>query len=203
MMYIVFLFAHMAFANTYADQKALVEKIDVTEHMGDVITTELDFIHHSGKSVTISELMKQDRPILFTLNYYSCETLCSVQLNALKGVLTDLDWSIGENFEIITISIDSDETPELATMKRQNYLTDLFLTKNNIENVTDLTSEQNEQLQKIIQSDNWHFMVGEKENIQKIASIATCNKNKLLKSLVGLEHITNTQTSNNNSCCIK
>ena len=47
MMYIILLFAQMAFANTYADQKALVEKVDVTEHMGDVITTDLDFIHHS------------------------------------------------------------------------------------------------------------------------------------------------------------
>lgn len=166
--FFAFLF-QLAFANTYTEQKALVEKIDVTEHMGENISTDLEFVHHSGKPMPLSSLMNRDRPLLITLNYFSCETLCSVQLNALKGVLTDLDWSIGENFEIITISIDSNETADLAKKKRENYLTDLYLTKNSIENTSDLSAEQRDQLQKIIQSDNWHYMVGKKENIQQIA----------------------------------
>ena len=168
-MYFFALLFQLAIANTYTEQKALVEKVDVTEHMGEVISTELEFVHHSGKSMMLSSLMNRERPLLVTLNYFSCETLCSVQLNALKGVLTDLDWSIGENFEIITISIDSNETAELARKKRVNYLTDLFLTKNDIDNVLDLSAKQNSELQEIINSDNWHFMVGKKENIQKIA----------------------------------
>ena len=168
-MYFFALLFQLAIANTYTEQKALVEKVDVTEHMGEVISTDLEFVHHSGKSMMLSSLMNRERPLLVTLNYFSCETLCSVQLNALKGVLTDLDWSIGENFEIITISIDSNETADLARKKRVNYLTDLFLTKNDIDNVSDLSAEQNSELQEIINSDNWHFMVGKKENIQKIA----------------------------------
>ena len=56
---------------------------------------------------------------------------------------------------------------EISQKKRENYLTDLYLTKNSIENTSDLSAEQRDQLQKIIQSDNWHYMVGKKENIQK------------------------------------
>ena len=169
MIYFFLALIQFAFANTYSDQKALTEKITVKEHMGENISTNLEFVHHSGQNIKLSDLMNKDRPILFTLNYYSCATLCSVQLNALKGVLTALDWKIGENFEIVTISIDSEETAELASDKRQNYLTDLFLTKENIGNKEDLSEEQNKELQNILESNNWHFMVGQKEDIQKIA----------------------------------
>ena len=169
MIYLYLFFFQWAYANTYTDQKALVEKINVTEHAGEQISTDLMFQHHSGKMVAIADLLQTPKPIVLTLNYYSCETLCSVQLNALKGVLGDLDWNIGENFQIITIGIDPDETAELAGKKRQNYLTDLYLSKNNVDSIDALTTEQSTELQSIISENNWHFMVGSKENIQKIA----------------------------------
>ena len=71
MMYIILLFAQMAFANTYADQKALVEKVDVTEHMGENISTYLEFVHHSGKPMPLTSLMNREKPLLVTLNYFS------------------------------------------------------------------------------------------------------------------------------------
>ena len=62
------------------------------------------------------------RPVILTLNYYRCPMLCGLQLNGVVDGLEQLDWTPGVEFEMVTVSIDPLETPELATAKKQNYL---------------------------------------------------------------------------------
>ena len=63
-----------------------------------------------------------DKPVLLTLNYYRCKTLCNVQLNQVVKGLKGLDWKPGKNYRIVTVSIDPRESAKLAREKRQNYL---------------------------------------------------------------------------------
>ena len=67
---------------------------------------QLTFKDHNGQPVALSDYFTDGKPVLLTLNYYSCETLCSVQLNAMLNALKDLDWVAGEDFRMVTISID-------------------------------------------------------------------------------------------------
>ncbi len=96
--------------------------VTVVENLGGQVDPGLTFTDHTGATVTMGDLLAADVPVLLTLNYYTCETLCSLQLNALLDGLKALDWTPGERFRIVTISIDPKETAALAESKRSSYL---------------------------------------------------------------------------------
>jgi protein SCO1/2 len=93
--------------------------IDVDERRGAYIDKQLAFVDHEGNEVLLGDYLDGERPLLVTLNYYRCRVVCSVQLNGLAKALAELDWTPGdENFRVVTISIDPEETPEDAAKKR-------------------------------------------------------------------------------------
>ena len=124
----------------------ITAKVTVEENLSAELDGQLTFKDHTGKTVVLSDYFLEGKPVLLTLNYYSCETLCSVQLNAMLNALKDLDWVAGEDFRMVTISIDPDETSELAAAKRETYLKELG--KGDID---------------------WNFLVGTQENIDIVA----------------------------------
>lgn len=124
---------------------ALVE-VGVVEQLSMPVDTNLQFTDHNGQTVTLGDYLDDGKPVLLTLNYYSCETLCSIHLNGLVAGLKDTDWTAGNEFRIVTVSIDPSEGPELARAKRQTYLDALG------------------------QPDaDWSFLVGDQANISALA----------------------------------
>ena len=96
--------------------------IEVTDHRGDRIDTGLTFQDHEGNAVKLADYFDGERPVAFTLNYYRCRVVCSVQLNGLADAVADLDWNAGDDFRIVTLSIDPHETAEDATKKRSTIV---------------------------------------------------------------------------------
>lgn len=97
----------------------------VTERLNQPVSQDLEFVDHTGKTVRFGDYLDDGKPVLLTLNYYTCQTLCSTQLNGLLNGLKDLDWTAGEEFRIVTVSIDPSEGPEVAAGKRSSYLQEL------------------------------------------------------------------------------
>lgn len=120
--------------------------VGVDEHLDAQVDLSLSFETHDGATVTLEELLGGEVPTLLTLNYYTCETLCSVQLNAVLEGLKELDWVPGDQFRVVTVSIDPREDAPLAKKKRDSYLS--ALDKGNAE---------------------WHFLTGEQEAITSLA----------------------------------
>jgi len=102
-----------------------LEGITVKEQLGKLADLDATFTDHDGRAVTLRDYFDGERPVLLTLNYYRCPTLCSIQLNALTRALRKLEWAPGENYRVVTISIDHREKPKLARKKRASYLSDL------------------------------------------------------------------------------
>jgi len=103
------------------ESKAL-KKVGVDEKLGDELDLGLEFTNEQGLPVSLGSVFQDGKPVLLTLNYYSCDTLCSAQLNALLSGLKNLDWKPGQEFKIVTISIDPEEKSDLAKKKRKSYL---------------------------------------------------------------------------------
>lgn len=99
-----------------------LDGVAVEEHLGDSVDPTLTFLDQDGNVVSIDDFLDGETPVLLTLNYYRCATLCSLQLNALLAGLQELEWSPGDEFRIVTVSIDPREGPELAKGKRDSYL---------------------------------------------------------------------------------
>ena len=121
--------------------------IDVEEHLGQQVALDTQFTDHAGKSVKLADYFKSGKPVLLTLNYYTCTTLCSVQLNALVRALKKLQWTAGKEFRQVTVSIDHREDQHLAAGKRNNYLESLG---------------RGDDL-------DWSFLVGKEDQIAKVA----------------------------------
>ena len=137
-------FASSEFGEKKATSPAL-KKVDVEERLGETLDGDLLFTDHEGKSVKISDYFG-DKPVLLTLNYYQCETLCSVQLNGLLSGLKELDWTAGDQFKIVTVSIDPTENAAVAYGKRKAYLEELG--RGEVE---------------------WHFLTGQEADIKRLA----------------------------------
>lgn len=97
-------------------------QVTVNETLGGYLDMDLEFVDHQGKQVRLGDYFDGKRPVLVTLNYYRCPTLCNLQLNGLTRALDGFQWTAGEQYRIVTVSIDPRETAELAADKRASHL---------------------------------------------------------------------------------
>jgi protein SCO1/2 len=95
-------------------------EVGVDEHLGEFIPLELSFDTEDGETVRLGEIV--DKPTILTLVYYRCPGICSPLLSGLVDVLERLDLQPGVDYEVLTISFDPSETPDLARRKRINHL---------------------------------------------------------------------------------
>lgn len=101
-----------------------LEGVELRQKLGNHVSLDLAFTNHNGERVTLRQLFADGKPILLTLNYYRCKTLCSLELGALLRGLRRLDYTPGKEFKIVTVSIDHREPWALAKGKRDSYLTE-------------------------------------------------------------------------------
>ena len=94
--------------------------IKVKERIGSFVDLNLEFVNEGGQSQALKEYF-QNQPVLMTVIYYNCPSLCNFHLNGLFKALNDLKWS---NYQLVAVSMDSTETAGLAKEKKENYLTE-------------------------------------------------------------------------------
>lgn len=109
-------------AQVATDLPKELDGVAVVEHRSEMLPLDLEFVDESGATVRLGDYFEADRPVLLTLNYYGCPMLCGLQLNGMVDAFRQMDWVPGEQFEVVTVSIDPRETPKLAALKKQNYL---------------------------------------------------------------------------------
>ena len=98
-----------------------LEGLEVTDQRGVVLPMQSALVDENGKSITLGELFTDGRPKLVQLGYMKCPMLCGLALNGLVRGMQGLDWSVGDQFDVLFISINPDETFELAAAKRKGY----------------------------------------------------------------------------------
>jgi protein SCO1/2 len=99
-----------------------LEGVGVTEHLGATIPLDTVFTDWRGQKVRLGDYFKDGKPVLLSLNYYTCPMLCGLQLNGMVNAMRKLDWTAGKQYRVVTISIDPHETATLADGKRQAFL---------------------------------------------------------------------------------
>jgi len=104
--------------------KAL-SRVGIEEKFDAALPLQLPFKDERGRDVTLGSYFRANHPVILTLNYYRCPMLCTLELNGLVQGLKGLAWSPGDEFQIVTVSIDPHELPPLAAAKKATYLEDL------------------------------------------------------------------------------
>jgi protein SCO1/2 len=95
--------------------------VDVVERLGERIPKDLPFVDSTGKKVRLADYL-HGRPLVLALAYYRCPVLCNLLLNGLASALQKVDWHLGTDYDVVTLSLDPSETPALAAEKRHGYL---------------------------------------------------------------------------------
>lgn len=130
-------------------QTDLIKKdveIGIIEKLGDTIPTNLWFLNETNDTVTLGELI--NKPTILFFVYFDCPNICSPLMDGVADMVSKIDLSLGKDFQIITISFNTRDTPEKARQKKKN-----FVQKIKTENQKD-----------------WIYLTGVQENISTITS---------------------------------
>lgn len=114
---------------------------------GAFIPLDLVFNDESGEPVSLGAVVNGEKPVLLAMVYHSCPMMCNVVLDALTDAMAEMAWTAGEEFDVLTISIAPEDTPETAREKKAHYLEKL--------GKADVTG--------------WHFLTGNEPEIQQLA----------------------------------
>ncbi|MEQ9453782.1 MAG: SCO family protein [Phycisphaeraceae bacterium] len=97
--------------------------IDET-NLGQTIPLDLDFFDENGRAVKLSDYFRDGRPVILQMAYYRCPMLCPLVLDSMSNTIEEMDWLPGEDYQVITVSIDPRERPKDAMeRKREVFLT--------------------------------------------------------------------------------
>ena len=98
-----------------------LRQVSFDQRPGQQIPLDLVFQDETGREVALGNYFGR-RPVILTLNYYHCSNLCSTLLQSLADRLRTLPFSLGEQYSVLTVSIDPRETPAQAAEKRAPLL---------------------------------------------------------------------------------
>lgn len=92
----------------------------MTEKLGQQIAPEARFRDETGRVVTMAEVV--DKPTIIVPIYFSCPNVCAIIQSSLSAVLPDVKLVPGQDFQVISVSFDETDTPELAARHKRNYM---------------------------------------------------------------------------------
>jgi protein SCO1/2 len=107
--------------NTGDQLPQVLQKVGVSQRLNQPLPLDAAFADETGKPVTLGDYFGK-RPAILSLVYYNCPLLCSEEMDGLTSALEMVKLTPGKDFDVIFISIDPSETPELAAKRKAFYL---------------------------------------------------------------------------------
>src|ERR1700727_4060304 len=107
--------------NTGDQLPQVLQKVGVSQHLNQQLPLDASFVDDTGKTVKLGDYFGK-HPAILSLVYYNCPMLCSEELDGLTGALEMVKLTPGKDFDVVIISIDPSETPEMAAKKKAFYL---------------------------------------------------------------------------------
>ena len=98
-------------------------EVGINEKLGAQISLDTVLKDENGNDLTLRQLIT--KPTILTLNYFRCTGICTPLLNALADALNEINLQPVKDFQVITVSFDPTDTPEMAHEKRINYLKEM------------------------------------------------------------------------------
>ncbi len=127
-----------------------LKNVGIEQHLNDPIPSNLTFRDETGKTVHLSDYFGK-KPVILNLVYYQCPMLCGEVLSGLESALRVLKFDVGREFDVLTVSFDPRETPEMAAKKKAEFI---------------------RRYGRAGAADGWHFLTGSQESIDALTKAA-------------------------------
>jgi protein SCO1 len=98
-----------------------LENVGIDQRLDAQVPADLAFLDDSGRAVKLGDYFGE-KPLILTLVYYTCPMLCGETLAGLAGSLKAVKFDVGKEFDIVTVSFNPNETPEIAAAKKSDYV---------------------------------------------------------------------------------
>ncbi len=96
--------------------------VDIVERLGERLPLDAEFVDDRGETIRLGSLFDGERPVLLQLGYFRCPLLCNLVLNGMVDAIGKVDWDAGDRYRVVAVSVNPDESHELAAAKKQGYL---------------------------------------------------------------------------------
>jgi protein SCO1 len=127
----------------------LLAAVAFEQRLNEQVPLHLALRDEAGNAVQLGDYLGQ-KPVILTLNYYECRMLCPLVLEGLLHSLRALSFTIGEQFDVVTVSINPGETAALAAATKARYVRDYGRSK---------------------AAAGWHFLTGDEASIQRLTRV--------------------------------
>ena len=115
-------FAPAAPARAEGESGGGLKRVGFDQNLDAQIPLDAPFRDEAGRPVRLGDYFGGRKPVILTLVYFRCPLLCGLELQGLARALRPLSLDVGRQFDVVTISIDPEETPELAAAKKAAYI---------------------------------------------------------------------------------
>jgi protein SCO1/2 len=124
----------------------VLKSVGIDQRLNEQIPLDAVFKDEQGRDVHLSQFFK-GKPVVLSLVYYTCPMLCNQVMNGELGAFRQISFNIGEQFEVVTVSFDPRETPDLAAAKKSTYV---------------------KAYNRPGGEEGWHFLTGDEANIKRL-----------------------------------
>jgi len=111
---------------------------------------DLGFRDEAGREVRLRDYFGR-KPVLLALVYYGCPMLCNQVEQGVVGSLKMLSFNAGRDYEVVFVSFDPRETPDMAARKKAAAVSRYGRPET---------------------AAGWHFLTGSQESIDVVAKAA-------------------------------
>ncbi len=125
----------------------IVNKVGFDQRLNEQVPFDLMFHDETGALVRFGSYFGT-KPVVLMLGYLGCPNLCSVVSRGMVASFNELSFNVGDQFNVVSVSIDPRETPQIATTKKAEYLHDYH---------------------RPGAEKGWHFLTGDEAPIAKLA----------------------------------
>jgi protein SCO1 len=127
-----------------------MDDVGIHQRLEQQIPLDLTFRDESGKTVQLGDYIGK-KPVILNFVYYRCPMLCPELLLGLESSLKTLKFDIGKEFDVVTVSFDPNDTPQLAASKKADIL---------------------KRYGRPGAENGWHFLTGQAQSITALAEAA-------------------------------
>ncbi len=140
---------------TAATMPSALQNVGFEPPLAGQMPIDLAFRDETGRSVQLREYLGQ-KPVVLAFVYYGCPMLCSQVQQGVVGTLRMLSFTPGIDYEVVFISFDARETPDMAAEKKTTALS---------------------HFRRPGTESGWHFLTGSQESIEAATHAANFRYN--------------------------
>ena len=137
------------------DPEAGLQTRGLIDKTNAALPLDIELADEDGHKVKLGDYFHADRPVVIALVYYQCPNLCGIVLNDLTQTVKRLKTlELGKQYEIVAVSFDPKEKPDLAKAKKSKFL--------------NLVAAPGDDARKQVDG-GWRFLTGPDESVRKLA----------------------------------